>query len=94
VRQIEAQKISVLTPSFNYARFIGDSIESILLPSRIFFLRIGRMVHGLWKSASGAYARQSRAREFRGVDMRWFVSDFASEAVETLIRTAYAEEVR
>jgi glycosyltransferase involved in cell wall biosynthesis len=58
---------------------MGDGFgrEYLLLRERYGALRlrrVGHLLHGAEKLAAGSYARQVRARRFRGEDLRWFAS--------------------
>jgi len=54
----------------------------------------GLAVHRAQKIASGAFARQLRARPFRGRDMRWFREDVGPADAEAMIRAAAASGAR
>jgi glycosyltransferase involved in cell wall biosynthesis len=58
------------------------------------FRRAGHLVHGGLKLTSGAYGRQRKARDLRGVDLRWFAGDAGAQGVERLRMEVYPSSGR
>lgn len=50
----------------------------------------GRLLHATNKLISGAYARQLRARELAGIDLRWFSPETDPEVWEHFLRRCYS----
>ena len=51
--------------------------------------RVGHALHGLRKLSSGSYLRQYRARNMRGVGLRWFADQDGRRGCEQLLRACY-----
>ncbi len=50
---------------------------------------VGRLGHPVLKALDGGYARQLRARQVAGADLRWFREDVGTEGLQTLLAAAY-----
>jgi len=59
--------------------------HSISLPGR----RWGPWLHRAYKLSTGAYLRQQRARQFRGLSLLWPTDDAGRATFEALLRTCY-----